>query len=105
MCGCRPGCGRVARDRRVGVSEPLVVVHQDAAILAQEVAARIIVGLVDAQARRGEAGIVLTGGRIAAKIHEAVRDSPARDGVDWSKVDFWWGDERFLPSGDPERNE
>jgi 6-phosphogluconolactonase len=25
--------------------------------------------------------------------------------VDWSKVDFWWGDERFLPSGDPERNE
>jgi 6-phosphogluconolactonase len=25
--------------------------------------------------------------------------------VDWSRVDVWWGDERFLPSGDPDRNE
>jgi 6-phosphogluconolactonase len=87
------------------VSEPLVVVHEDAAILAQAVAARIIVGLLDAQARRGEAGIVLTGGRIAAKVHQAILDNPARDAVDWSKVNFWWGDERFLPTGDSERNE
>jgi 6-phosphogluconolactonase len=35
----------------------------------------------------------------------AVADSPARDAVDWSAVDVWWGDERFLPAGDPERNE
>jgi 6-phosphogluconolactonase len=25
--------------------------------------------------------------------------------VDWTKVDLFWGDERFLPAGDPERNE
>ena len=25
--------------------------------------------------------------------------------VDWSQVDIWWGDERFLPHGDPQRNE
>jgi 6-phosphogluconolactonase len=25
--------------------------------------------------------------------------------VDWSRVDIWWGDERFLPSGHPDRNE
>ena len=30
---------------------------------------------------------------------------PAHDAVDWSRVDIWWGDERFLPAGDPERNE
>jgi 6-phosphogluconolactonase len=97
--------GQVAADRRVSVSEPLVVVHEDAAILARAVAARVIIGLVDAQARRGEASIVLTGGRIAAKVHQAIQDNPAQDAVDWSKVDFWWGDERFLPTGDPERNE
>ena len=28
-----------------------------------------------------------------------------RDAVDWRRVDVWWGDERFLPAGDPERNE
>lgn len=82
-----------------------VVVHRDAEILAQAVAARLIVRLIDAQANRGSASVVLTGGRIAARIHAAVRDSPAREAVDWSAVDFWWGDERFLPSGDPERNE
>lgn len=31
--------------------------------------------------------------------------APARDAVDWRRIDIWWGDERFLPAGDPERNE
>jgi 6-phosphogluconolactonase len=38
-------------------------------------------------------------------VYRALRDLPARDAVDWAYVDFWWGDERFLPAGDPERNE
>ncbi|WP_281388902.1 6-phosphogluconolactonase [Kribbella qitaiheensis] len=32
-------------------------------------------------------------------------ESPARNAIDWRRVEFWWGDERFLPQGDPERNE
>ncbi len=87
------------------MSETHVVVHADAQALAQVTAARLIVRLVDAQSQREMASVVLTGGRSAAVIYAAMRDSAARDAVDWSKVDFWWGDERFLPSGDPERNE
>lgn len=87
------------------LSETSVVVHADAAVLAPAVAARLIVKIIDAQAERGWAGIVLTGGRVAAAVLRAVRDLPAADAVDWSHVDLWWGDERFLPSGDPERNE
>jgi len=82
-----------------------VVVHADPGLLAQAVAARLIVRLVDAQAKRGTADWVLTGGTIAGAVHRAVRDSPARDAVDWSRVDLWWGDERFLPAGHPDRNE
>ncbi|MFY1672025.1 6-phosphogluconolactonase [Plantactinospora sp. WMMB334] len=82
-----------------------VVVHADPELLAQAVAARLLVRLIDAQAERGEAGVVLTGGRIAAAVYRAVRELPARDAVDWSRVDVWWGDERFLPAGDPDRNE
>ncbi len=82
-----------------------VVVHADAGLLAQAAAARLIVKLIDAQAARGEAALVLTGGRIASAIYAALAANPARDAVDWSKVDFWWGDERFLPSGHAERNE
>lgn len=82
-----------------------VVVHADPDLLAEAVAARMIVRILDAQAGRGLATIVLTGGRIAARTYRALRDSPARDAVDWSHVDVWWGDERFLPAGHPERNE
>jgi 6-phosphogluconolactonase len=87
------------------VSTGSVVVHADAALLAETVAARLVVRILDAQARRGLASVVLTGGRIATRVYRAVRDSPARDAVDWSRVRVWWGDERFLPTGDPERNE
>ncbi|THV38516.1 6-phosphogluconolactonase [Glycomyces buryatensis] len=82
-----------------------VIVHDDATVLADAVAARLINRLADAQAHRGEASIVLTGGRIAARVYSNVLGSKIRGIVDWSKVDFWWGDERFLPSGDPDRNE
>ncbi|MEN3304007.1 MAG: hypothetical protein V7603_209 [Micromonosporaceae bacterium] len=85
--------------------ETSVVVHQDARVLAQAVAARLIVRLIDAQAERGMSDLVLTGGRIAGAVYEAVAASPARDALDWSRVEVWWGDERFLPSGHAERNE
>jgi 6-phosphogluconolactonase len=87
------------------MSQASVIVHAEPKVLAQSVAARLIVKLTDAQAGRGSAAVVLTGGRIAKDAYMAVRDSPARDAVDWSRVDLWWGDERFVPSDDPERNE
>ena len=46
--------------------------------------------------------IVLTGGSIARKVHAAVATSG--DAVDWPRVELWWGDERFVPGDDPERN-
>jgi 6-phosphogluconolactonase len=82
-----------------------VIVHADPEVLAPAVAARLVVRLVDAQAARGVAGIVLTGGRIAAAVYRSVAASPAREAVDWSRVDVWWGDERFLPAGHPDRND
>jgi 6-phosphogluconolactonase len=87
------------------VSTPLVVVHRDAAVLAQAAAARIITGVADAQAARGEASIVLTGGGIGAATLREIADSPARYAIDWSRLTVWWGDERFLPEGHPDRND
>jgi len=87
------------------VTPPLVVVHRDAVLLARAVAARIVTAIVDAQAARGTASIVLTGGGIGIATLRELAASPARDAVDWDALDVWWGDERFLPSGHPERNE
>jgi 6-phosphogluconolactonase len=87
------------------MSETLVQVVPDAEALASAVAARFVVTVLDAQAARGSASMVLTGGRIAAKVLATIKDLPAARAIDWSRVDLWWGDERFRPAGDPERNE
>lgn len=84
---------------------PTVVVHPDADVLAAASAARLITTLADVQARKGSASVVLTGGGIGIAVLEQVRRSPARDAVDWSRLDVYWGDERFLSSDDDERNE
>ncbi|WP_235002095.1 6-phosphogluconolactonase [Actinacidiphila paucisporea] len=72
--------------------------------MARAAAARLITKIVDAQAARGAASVVLTGGRNGNALLAALAESPARDAVDWARLDVWWGDERFLPDGDPERN-
>jgi len=82
-----------------------VVVHATADLLAKAAAARLVTRLVDAQAARGLATIVLTGGGVGGAVLRELRDNPARDAVDWARVEIWWGDERWLPDGDPERND
>jgi 6-phosphogluconolactonase len=87
------------------VSRPQVVVYSSPGLLAAATAARLITRLVDVQAATGSASLVLTGGGTGIAVLEQLRATPARDAVDWSKVDLYWGDERFLPSGHPDRNE
>ncbi|MDQ3476943.1 MAG: 6-phosphogluconolactonase [Actinomycetota bacterium] len=84
---------------------PEVVVHATPDLLADAVAARLITKLVDAQSARGWASLALTGGGICMAVLGALRNSPARDAVQWDRLDVWWGDERFLPPDDPQRNE
>jgi 6-phosphogluconolactonase len=86
------------------VSVPSVVVHPTARLLAAATAARLVTALLDAQAARGHAHLVLTGGGTGVATLAATAACPARCAVDWSAVDIWWGDERFLPSGHPDRN-
>jgi 6-phosphogluconolactonase len=83
---------------------PQVVVHRDPELMAEAAAARLITRIVDVQAARGTASVVLTGGRNGNGLLAAIAGSPARDAVDWHRLDLWWGDERFLPEDDPERN-
>jgi 6-phosphogluconolactonase len=86
------------------MTAPQVVVHHDKELMAKAAAARLITRVVDAQAARGSASVVLTGGRNGNALLAALAAAPARDAVDWTRLDVWWGDERFLPGGDPERN-
>ncbi len=82
-----------------------VVIHRDATLLARAVAARLVTRIVDAQSAQGHAHIVLTGGGVGTAVLAEVAASPARDAIDWAHVHVWWGDERFVPAGHPDRND
>lgn len=88
-------------------ASPSVVVHRDAEHLAAAAAARLITRVAGLQAQTDSAhvSVALTGGRVGIAVVRAVADSPDRSSIDWDRVDLWWGDERFLPPGDPDRNE
>jgi 6-phosphogluconolactonase len=85
-------------------ADPRVSIHPDSSVLMAAIAARLITKLVDIQDRHGEATVVLTGGSMGIGSLRAAAESPAAPAVDWSKVNFWWGDERFVAADDPERN-
>ncbi len=87
------------------MTTPEIVRHRDPDLLAAAIAARLVVSLVDAQAALGTASVVLTGGGMGIASLRALAESPARDAIDWQRLDIWWGDERFLPGGHPDRNE
>lgn len=91
--------------RRPERSRPEVLVHPDPEALAAAVAARCVTALVDAQLLRGWAGLVLTGGRTGEAILRALADTPARRAVDWTRVDVWFSDERYVAHDDPDRND
>jgi 6-phosphogluconolactonase len=86
------------------MTEPEIVRSETPDELAAAVAGRLVARLIAVQADRRVPAVALTGGTIAVKIHEAVRRSHLVGDVDWSRVDFWWGDERYVPADDPERN-
>ena len=84
---------------------PVVVVHPDKQSVADAGAARLVTALLDAQAEGREPHVVLTGGSLGSAIIASVLDVPAHTAVDWSVVSIWWGDERYLPAGDADRND
>lgn len=81
-----------------------VLVHGDKDEMARAAAARLLARIAEAQTARGSASVVLTGGRNGNALLAALGSAPGLDSVDFSRLDLWWGDERFLPEGDPERN-
>jgi 6-phosphogluconolactonase len=85
-----------------------IEVLSDAGALARRVAGELVAFLSGVQAAGRAPSVALTGGSIADAIYQAVaaletgEDGPS---VDWSRVDFWWGDERYVPADSSDRND
>lgn len=85
-------------------AQPELVVLHDADDLATDVAARTLATLAHAQQARGRAALALTAGSIMEAVWQALAKSPSNDAVDWSCVDVFWADERFVAPDSADRN-
>lgn len=77
------------------------LVHPDADTLAEAAALAVTGHLNERIAAAGRATLSLTGGSVGVKTAAALADAE----VDWSRVTIYFGDERFVPADDPERND
>lgn len=82
-----------------------VLIHPGKQQLADAIAARLVTTLIDALSQQEEAHLALTGGSMGSAIWASMSALPAAAAIDWSRIHVWWGDERYLPDGDPERND
>lgn len=90
------------RPLAAGLSAPIARLFDSPAALAESVAATWI----DRVAAATGAGhrVALAGGRIARLVLDSAAAQAARRRVDWSAVDFFWGDERCVDPTSPESN-
>lgn len=82
-----------------------VLIHAGKAELTAAVGGRVIRTARRTLAAQASMNIVLTGGSVGIGVLAAINESPERDEIDWSRVHFWWGDERWLATGHAERND
>ena len=83
--------------------KPIIETYSDSAELVAAAGDRLVGAITEAIAARGVAAIVLTGGGTGIALLRRVGERS--DEIDWDKVHVYWGDERFVPADNDERND
>jgi len=84
--------------------QPNVTVLPDAAALAAAAADHFADVLARTLSRRERAHVALAGGSTPRAMNALLAASPRRDRVEWTRVVFWFGDERCVPPDDAQSN-
>jgi 6-phosphogluconolactonase len=73
--------------------------------LARAAAEQFLLVAHEAVQERGIFTVVLSGGSTPRNLYSILAgDARFRDGIQWDRVHFFWGDERHVPPADPESN-
>jgi 6-phosphogluconolactonase len=67
-------------------------------------AADIVVDIGHRAVAQGHFNVALSGGSTPRKLHTELAAPPYRERINWSRIEFFWGDERYVPQDDPESN-
>jgi 6-phosphogluconolactonase len=79
-------------------------VPPDPNAVATVTADRFVAAAAAAIEERGTFRVALSGGGTPKAVYPLILEPARRDAVDWSRVEFFWGDERSVPPDHPESN-
>ena len=79
-------------------------IYKDSNELSMEVSEWISRYIADVLAIHDRFTIALSGGSTPQKLHLHLAASPFRESIDWSKIHFFWGDERGVAFTDDRNN-
>ena len=82
-----------------------VFVFPDKETLSRGAAERFVASARAAIAREERFTVTLSGGHTPARGFRLLTEEPHVGQIDWSKVHLFWGDERYVPEDDDERND
>ncbi|MGH3638075.1 MAG: 6-phosphogluconolactonase [Mycobacterium sp.] len=81
----------------------VIAKYADADALVTAAGERLVGAITGAIEARGVAFVVLTGGGTGVKLLKHLGDHG--EAIDWSKVHLFWGDDRYVPADDDDRND
>lgn len=81
-----------------------IMIHDTIDEFNQSAAAQFAEIVNQAIKARGLAFVALSGGGTPLGVYRLLAAEPYRSSVDWTAVQFYWGDERCVPPQDPESN-
>jgi len=79
-------------------------VMPDSPSACRAMADRLVALAAEAIEQRGIFRVALSGGNTPKNVYPLLLEPERRDAVDWSRVEFFWGDERSVPPDHPESN-
>jgi len=79
-------------------------VHPDPAAVAEATADRFVAAARRSIDANGTFFVALSGGSTPKQVYPLLLEPRRRDAVDWSRVEFFWSDERAVPPDHPDSN-
>src|SRR5579875_2851072 len=81
-----------------------ITIYPDAHAMSRPAAQYVVQVAHEAIATHGRFMFALTGGSAAKILYGLLTEEPYRSQINWSLVEFFWGDERNVAPNDPESN-
>jgi 6-phosphogluconolactonase len=84
------------------MSAPIIRFFADAEAVSRAAADEFVRCAREAVTARGRFTVALSGGSTPKRLYQLLADPPYHGQIDWTKIEFFWGDERSVP---PDHND